>query len=232
MANTQSIRRFIAREISAPSILRTSNPKAGMLSRRAISSSPISRLGNPPPMSTPPFKEPAGRNPAQAYTEISESLHDYGAYLTSCIPKYIQQFSSTHLLSIQYASRIRVKDLCDEISPVRVFLISSEVLIGLNVKYTICWRFSNHPDLRRILTDYGSKAIPYARFSLTDTLKSDTMKKKRVVYEPLQLSQAFRNFEGANSPWEQTGKGADPRPESFQVTRSQTPESSEKSKTT
>ncbi|KAI7937039.1 hypothetical protein MJO28_015938 [Puccinia striiformis f. sp. tritici] len=285
MANTQSIQRFIAREIGAPSILRTSNPKAGMLSRRAISSSPISRLGNPPPMSTPPFKEPAGRNPAQAYTEISESLHDYGAYLTSCIPKYIQQFSVYkdeltlytapsgieatliflrdhqqsqykqlidisgadyptktkrfeivyHLLSIQYASRIRVKTYADEISPVPSVshIFRSADWFEREVYDMFGVFFSNHPDLRRILTDYGFEGYPLRKdFPLTGyTEVRYDEEKKRVVYEPLQLSQAFRNFEGANSPWEQTGKGADPRPDHFKLPVA-TPESSEKSKTT
>ncbi|CAB4407159.1 unnamed protein product [Rhizophagus irregularis] len=47
--------------------------------------------------------------------------------------------------------------------------------------------FTDHPDLRRILTDYGFE----------------------------ELTQAFRNFEGSASPWEQTGPGHDDRPDSF-----------------
>ena len=41
--------------------------------------------------------------------------------------------------------------------------------------------------------------------------------KKRVVQEPLQLTQAFRNFEGAASPWEQVGQGVESKPESFRI---------------
>ncbi|KNZ61661.1 uncharacterized protein VP01_1373g9 [Puccinia sorghi] len=79
--------------------------------------------------------------------------------------------------------------------------------------------FQNHPDLRRILTDYGFEGHPLRKdFPLTGyTEVRYDEEKKRVVYEPLQLSQAFRNFEGANSPWEQTGKGQDPRPDHFKL---------------
>lgn len=43
--------------------------------------------------STPPFREPVGVNPADAYRPINSPIHDYGQYLTTCLPKYIQQFS-------------------------------------------------------------------------------------------------------------------------------------------
>ncbi|KAG9555308.1 hypothetical protein KCU71_g11809, partial [Aureobasidium melanogenum] len=40
---------------------------------------------------------------------------------------------------------------------------------------------------------------------------------KRIVVEPLELTQAFRNFEGGSSAWEQVGPGHDRKPESFKL---------------
>lgn len=40
---------------------------------------------------------------------------------------------------------------------------------------------------------------------------------KRVIQEPVQLTQAFRDFSGAASPWEQVGSGIDATPEKFKV---------------
>ena len=68
--------------------------------------------------------------------------------------------------------------------------------------------FRNHPDLRRILTDYGFEGHPLRKdFPLTGYVEvryDDS--KKRVVVEELELAQAFRMFE-YQSPWEQVGPG-------------------------
>lgn len=65
--------------------------------------------------------------------------------------------------------------------------------------------FSNHQDLRRILTDYGFQGHPFRKdFPLTGylELRYDS-NKQRVVYEPVQLAQEFRLFDFL-SPWSQT----------------------------
>jgi len=124
-----------------------------------------------------------------------------------------------HLLSIKHGGRIRVKTYAGEADPVpsAVGLFS-----GADWYEREAWDlygifFSGHPDLRRILTDYGFEGHPLRKdFPLTGyTEVRYDEERKRVVYEPLQLTQAFRNFESL-SPWEQVGGGSTaPRPASL-----------------
>ena len=63
--------------------------------------------------------------------------------------------------------------------------------------------FTNHPDLRRIMTDYNFEGYPLRKdFPLTGhtEVRYDDLSKK-VIYEPVKLSQEFRNFD-SESPWE------------------------------
>ncbi|RXK37140.1 NADH dehydrogenase (ubiquinone) Fe-S protein 3 [Tremella mesenterica] len=127
-----------------------------------------------------------------------------------------------NLLSIEHQSRIRVKTYADEVTPVPSAV---GIYSGANWYEREVWDmygvfFSGHPDLRRILTDYGFEGHPLRKdFPLTgySEVRYDE-EKKRVIYEPLQLTQAFRNFADAASPWEQVGSG-DPnvRPENFKI---------------
>jgi len=124
-----------------------------------------------------------------------------------------------HLLSVQYAARIRVKTYAGEADAVPSV---TPLFSGANWYEREAWDlfgifFKDHPDLRRILTDYGFEGYPLRKdFPLTGyTEVRYDEEKKRVVYEPLQLTQAFRNFE-ALSPWEQIGEGSEPRkPQEF-----------------
>ncbi|KAF9243888.1 NADH or F420H2 dehydrogenase [Melanogaster broomeanus] len=118
-----------------------------------------------------------------------------------------------NLLSIKHAGRIRVKTYAGEADPVPSAV---SVFRGADWYEREVWDmfgifFSGHPDLRRILTDYGFEGHPLRKdFPLTGyTEVRYDEERKRVVYEPLQLTQAFRNFESL-SPWEQVGAGTEP----------------------
>ena len=66
-------------------------------------------------------------------------------------------------------------------------------------------KFNDHPDLRRILTDYGFSGHPLRKdFPITGhTEVRYSEEKKKVIYEPVKLEQNYRNFD-YSSPWEGT----------------------------
>jgi NADH-quinone oxidoreductase subunit C len=112
-----------------------------------------------------------------------------------------------HLLSPKHNRRIRIKVDTDESAPVPsivgVFPAANWFEREAYDLYGV--RFSGHPDLRRILTDYGFEGHPLRKdFPLTGyvEVRYDD-EKKRVVYEPVRLTQEFRNFDFL-SPWEGT----------------------------
>ena len=112
-----------------------------------------------------------------------------------------------HLLSPRQNARIRVKVMTDETTPVPSV---TGVFPGADWFERECWDmygilFTGHPDLRRILTDYGFEGHPQRKdFPLTGhvEVRYDD-EAKRVVYEPVELRQEFRNFDFL-SPWEGT----------------------------
>jgi NADH-quinone oxidoreductase subunit C len=110
-----------------------------------------------------------------------------------------------HLLSPRQNLRIRVKTSTDEATPVAsvvdVFPAANWYEREAFDLYGIL--FSDHPDLRRILTDYGFQGHPLRKdFPLTGFVEVRYDEdQKRVVYEPVKLTQEFRDFD-AISPWE------------------------------
>jgi NADH-quinone oxidoreductase subunit C len=112
-----------------------------------------------------------------------------------------------HLLSPKHNTRVRVKIETDEATPVpsviEVFPNADWYERETYDLYGVV--FAGHPDMRRILTDYGFEGYPLRKdFPLTGFVEvryDDEL--KRVVYEPVRLTQEFRNFDFL-SPWEGT----------------------------
>ena len=195
-------------------------------------------------------------NPADKYADKATSLHTYGQYLLSALPKHIQQFSVWkdeltiyicpsgvipvmsflkyhtaaeytmvaditavdyptrnnrfevvyNLLSVRHNSRIRVKTYADEATPVPSIcsLYDGANWYEREVYDLFGVFFVGHPDLRRIMTDYGFDGHPLRKdFPLTGytEIRYDE-EKKRIVVEPLELTSAFRSFEGGTAAWE------------------------------
>ncbi len=110
-----------------------------------------------------------------------------------------------NLLSLTHNMRVRVKVETDEETPVPSV---SGVFSAATWWEREAWDlfgiyFSDHPDLRRIMTDYGFDGHPLRKdFPLTGyvEVRYDD-EQKRVVYEPVKLTQEFRTFDFL-SPWE------------------------------
>ena len=121
------------------------------------------------------------------------------------------------MLSIRHNSRLRVKTYADEATPVPSLC---DLYDGANwyereVYDLFGVFFVGHPDLRRIMTDYGFDGHPLRKdFPMTGytEIRYDE-EKKRIVVEPLEMTQAYRNFRGGSSAWEQVGEGDDLTPE-------------------
>ena len=110
-----------------------------------------------------------------------------------------------NLLSLRHNWRVRVKVQTDESSlvPTVTRVYPSAGWFEREVWDLFGVRFSGHPDLRRILTDYGFEGHPLRKdFPLTGyvEVRYDS-EQRRVVYEPVKLPQDFRNFDFL-SPWE------------------------------
>ena len=121
-------------------------------------------------------------------------------------PERAERFDVVYnLLSLRHNQRVRVKLTTDEMTPVPS-VVSVFSTAGWYERET--WdlygvTFSENPDLRRIMTDYGFDGHPLRKdFPLTGyvEVRYDD-EQKRVVYEPVQLTQDFRSFDFM-SPWE------------------------------
>merc|ERR1711872_450074 len=110
-----------------------------------------------------------------------------------------------NLLSFRFNSRIRVKTYTDELTPIESV---NDIFKAANLNEREVWDmfgvyFSNHPDLRRILTDYGFDGHPFRKdFPLSGYYEcryDDEV--QRIVRDPVELAQEFRKYD-LNSPWE------------------------------
>jgi NADH-quinone oxidoreductase subunit C len=110
-----------------------------------------------------------------------------------------------NLLSLRHNQRVRVKVAVGEDIALPSVV---EVFPSASWFERECWDmfgifFSGHPDMRRLLTDYGFDGHPFRKdFPLTGyvEVRYDD-EERRVVYEPVKLTQAFRSFDFL-SPWE------------------------------
>jgi NADH-quinone oxidoreductase subunit C len=153
---------------------------------------------------------------AQKIVEVAKFLRDDPRCQFVCIiditavdwPAREKRFDLVyHLLSPRKNTRIRVKVETDETTPVPsvigVFPGANWFERELYDMYGVL--ISGHPDMRRILTDYGFDGHPLRKdFPLTGFVEvrwDDEL--KRVVYDPVRLAQEFRNFDFL-SPWEGT----------------------------
>jgi NADH-quinone oxidoreductase subunit C len=121
-------------------------------------------------------------------------------------PDRVERFEVVYiLLSLSLNQRIRLKVTTDEESPVPSI---TGVYKAAGWYEREAWDlfgiyFSDHPDLRRLLTDYGFEGHPLRKdFPLTGYVEVRyDEEQKRVVYEPVKLKQEFRSFDFL-SPWE------------------------------
>lgn len=148
--------------------------------------------------------------------EVLRFLRDDARCLFSCLldiagvdyPGRARRFDVVyHLLSPRQNMRVRVKATTDETTPVPsvVGLFPAANWFEREAFDLYGILFSEHPDLRRILTDYGFRGHPLRKdFPLTGFVEVRyDEEKKRVVYQPVRLTQEFRNFDFV-SPWEGT----------------------------
>ena len=123
-------------------------------------------------------------------------------------PQNEKRFKLVYLfLSHQYNSRLILECYIneDEVVPSITGIYPAANWMEREVFDMYGIKFKNHPDLRRILTDYGFEGYPLRKdFPLTghnEVRYSEDDKK--VIYEPVKLEQNYRNFDN-DSPWEGT----------------------------
>lgn len=127
-----------------------------------------------------------------------------GDICVSDYPEQVKRFEiSYNLLSVKYNTRLFIKTKTDSYISSLTNIFNSAGWIERE-----CWDmfgvfFINHPDLRRILTDYGFEGFPLRKdFPLTGyvEVRYDD-EKANIVYEPLEMTQEYRLF-NFTSPWE------------------------------
>ena len=183
---------------------------------QALSDRVASALGDAVLSSSTTYGELTVVVPGERIVEVVTRLRDDPGCLFACFvdicgadyPARERRFDVVyHLLSPKLNQRVRLKVETDEETPIPSII---DVFPGANWferetydLYGIL--FTGHPDLRRILTDYGFDGHPLRKdFPLTGfvEVRYDD-EQKRVVYEKVKLQQEFRNFDFL-SPWEGT----------------------------
>lgn len=138
-----------------------------------------------------------------------DSLCKFGSLIDICgvdYPERERRFDVVyHMLSMAHNHRIRIKISTDEATPVKsicsIFPNADWYEREAFDMYGIV--FDEHPDLRRILTDYGFEGYPLRKdFPLSGFVEVRyDEERKSVVYEPVNLPQEYRSFDFM-SPWE------------------------------
>ncbi|KAJ8302940.1 hypothetical protein KUTeg_019336 [Tegillarca granosa] len=149
---------------------------------------------------------------------LSKKLKDFGQYVAACLPKFVQEVQVTNgdeleimihpegilcvITFLKDHTNANFENIVDVTAidvPSRQYRFELWDMFGVFV--------ANHPDLRRILTDYGFEGHPFRKdFPLSGYVEvryDDEV--KRVVVEPIEMTQEFRKFE-YNQPWEQFPK--------------------------
>lgn len=146
---------------------------------------------------------------------IFKNHFKYQFKILTCIsgvdyPENLYRFQIVYeLLSIKYNSRIRIKVLVDELTPINSI---EKIFPGATWWECEVWDmfgifFLNQNNLIRLLTDYGFQGYPLRKdFPLSGFIEARyNITKGRVVYENLELAQEYRTFEFI-SPWENYSK--------------------------
>ena len=112
-----------------------------------------------------------------------------------------------HFLSFKHNSRLRIKIIIgeDESIPSITSIFPAANWFEREAFDMYGIKFKDHPDLRRILTDYGFEGYPLRKdFPLSGNveIRYDEIDKK-IIHEPVNLQQDFRSFD-IQSPWERT----------------------------
>ena len=150
--------------------------------------------------------------PRERIVEVMTALRDQFGFqqlLDVCgadYPDRVERFEVVyHLLSLTRNARVRVKVSTDEVKPVDtvtgVYPSAGWFEREAYDMYGVV--FAGHPDMRRLLTDYGFEGHPLRKdFPMTGYVEVRyDEEQKRVVYEPVKLTQEFRTFDFL-SPWE------------------------------